>query len=165
MEQNQNQGMKDLLQFLLTSQPGARAAVRGSKEYPSIWGTVLFYSVTGGVLVVYQVFGLPAGNGPCKNPVFGFHIHENGNCTGNDQDPFAAVGTHYNPANCIHPFHAGDLPPLFGNQGYAFGAVFTDRFNIQEVLGRAVVIHSDPDDFTTQPAGNAGKKIACGKIV
>jgi len=42
--------------------------------------------------------------------------------------------------------------------------VFSDRIRVEELIGRTVVIHSDPDDFRTQPAGNAGKKIACGVI-
>jgi len=42
--------------------------------------------------------------------------------------------------------------------------VKTDRFSVDEIIGRTVVIHSDPDDFLSQPAGNAGKKIACGEI-
>ena len=43
-------------------------------------------------------------------------------------------------------------------------AVLTDRFCVEEVIGRTVIIHSDPDDFHTQQSGNAGKKIACGVI-
>ena len=42
--------------------------------------------------------------------------------------------------------------------------VFTDRFCVEEIIGKTVIIHNDPDDFHTQPAGNAGKKIACGVI-
>ena len=48
--------------------------------------------------------------------------------------------------------------------GRAYLAVRTDRFRVQEIIGRTVVIHSDPDDFRSQPAGNAGTKIACGVI-
>ena len=64
----------------------------------------------------------------------------------------------------VHPKHAGDLPPLMGCQGNAYLAVKTDRFIVHDIIGKTVVIHSDPDDFHTQPAGNAGKKIACGVI-
>lgn len=60
--------------------------------------------------------------------------------------------------------HAGDLPPLLSCQGNAYLSVKTDRFSVNEIIGRTVVIHSNPDDFHTQPAGNAGKKIACGVI-
>ena len=56
------------------------------------------------------------------------------------------------------------MPPLFANAGYAFLVFYTDRFTVPEVVGRTVVIHDMPDDFTTQPAGNSGKKIACGVV-
>ena len=42
--------------------------------------------------------------------------------------------------------------------------VFTDRFQPQDVVGRTVIIHDQPDDFTSQPSGNSGEKIACGEI-
>ena len=42
--------------------------------------------------------------------------------------------------------------------------VFTDRFTVDDAIGKTVVIHSEPDDFRTQPSGNAGTKIACGVI-
>ena len=60
--------------------------------------------------------------------------------------------------------HAGDLPPLFGNHGFAFAVFLTDRFSVREVLGKTVIVHLKPDDFTTQPSGSAGEKIACGEI-
>lgn len=62
--------------------------------------------------------------------------------------------------------HAGDLPPLLSNaRGKAFGAVLCDGFTLNEILGKSVIIHRAPDDFTSQPAGNAGERIACGTIV
>ena len=57
------------------------------------------------------------------------------------------------------------MPPLLGANGYAFGAFVTDRFTISEIIGRSVILHAHPDDFTTQPAGGAGQKIACGEIM
>ena len=48
--------------------------------------------------------------------------------------------------------------------GYAFSACLTDRFSVHEIIGRMVVLHSSPDDFSTQPSGNAGAKIVCGEI-
>lgn len=56
------------------------------------------------------------------------------------------------------------MPPLFSVNGNAFLCFMTNRFKIKEVLGKSVIIHSKPDDFTTQPSGNAGEKIACGMI-
>ena len=154
----------DRLASTLRQFPCAAAGIRGSGEYPRIAGSVLFYQMKRGVLVVAEIFGLPAPEGECKSPVYAFHIHRGGQCSGNESDPFANALTHYDPQNCPHPHHAGDMPPLFGNDGYAFQAFFTDRFSVDEVVGKTVIIHSGPDDFTTQPAGNAGKKIACGVI-
>lgn len=152
------------IQNILKRPPDARAVVNGSSAHPSIEGFVNFYQIPGGVFLTAQVQGLPQGDGPCAPNIFGFHIHEGGSCTGNAEDPFADTGMHYNPRNCPHPAHAGDLPPLFGNKGYAVMAVFTDRFSVNEIIGRSVIIHASPDDFTTQPSGNSGTKIACGRI-
>lgn len=83
---------------------------------------------------------------------------------GNSEDAFADTKGHYSIDNCMHPYHTGDMPPLFGNQGYAFSIFLSDRFNVYDILGRTVVIHLHPDDFHTQPSGNSGMKIACGII-
>ncbi len=145
--------------------PDAAAVLQGGAAYPSIHGLVRFYQTRRGVLVVAEVRGLPAPDEPCQRPVFGFHIHSGERCTGTADDPFADAATHYDPNGCPHPHHAGDLPPLFGNAGTAFLSVLTDRFTVRDILGRTVIIHSQPDDFVTQPAGNAGVKIACGVIL
>lgn len=79
-------------------------------------------------------------------------------------DLFSGAMAHYNPADCNHPFYAGDLPPLFGNHGYAFSVFLTERFLMSEVIGKTVITHGNPDDFTTQPSGNAGEKLAYGVI-
>ena len=79
-------------------------------------------------------------------------------------DPLANAMSHYNPDGCVHPYHAGDLPPLFGNDGLALSLFLTNRFSVDEVIGRTVIIHDHPDDFVTQPSGNSGAKIACGVI-
>ncbi len=139
--------------------------MKGSTAYPNIQGLVQFYQTKQGVLVSAEIDGLPASEGICSNPVFGFHIHSGGHCEGNEHDPFAESMSHYNPADCEHPFHAGDLPPLFGNQNYAFSAFLTNRFTLPEIIGKTLIIHRKPDDFTTQPSGNAGEKISCGKII
>ncbi len=144
--------------------PEAAAVLQGSTAYPSVRGLVRLYQARSGVLVVTEVIGLPTPDDPCAAPVFGFHVHSGNSCTGNAEDPFADTLTHYDPDGCQHPYHAGDLPPLFGAGGRAFSAVLTDRFTVREVVGRAVIIHAHPDDFMTQPAGNAGMKMACGII-
>lgn len=150
---------------LLHSNPRAYAIVRGSDQYPNLSGEVRFYQTVYGTFVSAEFFGLPTAASPCQDPVFGFHIHSGSQCTGTTSDPFANAMTHYNPYNCPHPHHAGDLPPIFGNNGYGFSSFLTNRFSVTELIGRTVILHSMPDDFTSQPAGNAGTKIACGTIV
>ena len=143
----------------------AVAQIKGSSKYPDISGTVQFYECSSGIIVTARIFNLPYSDIPCSNRIFGFHIHEGESCSGNMEDPFADAMTHYNPGNCMHPYHAGDLPPLFGNKGHAYMSVLTNRFTIDEILGKTVIIHAQPDDFKTQPSGNSGEKIACGIIV
>lgn len=141
----------------------AAAMVKGSKLYPDLHGKVTFRQTPKGVLVTAEAYGLPHSE-EHEFGIFAFHIHQGESCTGNSEDPFADAGGHFNPQGLLHPYHAGDLPPLFGNRGYAYMSVLTDRFKINEIIGKTVIIHLQPDDFTTQPSGNAGAKIACGKI-
>ena len=78
--------------------------------------------------------------------------------------PFDQVGSHYTPTSQPHPDHAGDLPPLFSTFGYAWTIFYDGRVSINEIIGKSIIIHSNKDDFTPQPSGNSGKKIACGVI-
>lgn len=149
---------------VLNREADAVAIVRGSKEYPNIWGKVRFYSMQNSVMVRTEISGLPQNSDPCRMPIFAFHIHGGTACSGNNEDPFADAGSHYDLNGCPHPYHAGDMPPLFGVKGNAFSVFVTDRFTLSEVISRVVIIHEHPDDFMTQPSGNSGKKIACGII-
>lgn len=149
---------------LLRRKPDAVAGIEGSSSYPDITGVVQFYETDAGVIVYAEIEGLPKGSAPCGGRLFGFHIHEGTSCGGTMGDPFAGAMGHYDPHGCGHPYHAGDLPPLFGNGGFALSLFLTDRFTVTEVTGKAVIIHDRPDDFTTQPSGNSGTKIACGII-
>ncbi len=149
---------------LLRGRPQAEAAVTGSESCPGIRGTVKFYETGEGTLVLAEIEGLPRSAQPCEERIFGLHIHEGGACGGDGEDPFAHVMSHYDPGGCDHPHHAGDLPPLFGCGGFALSLFLTGRFSVAEVVGRTVIIHDRPDDFTTQPSGNSGTKIACGAI-
>jgi len=102
-----------------------------------------------------------------ENPIgpHGFHIHEFGDCQiGDPADPFQAVGGHWNPTNQPHGNHAGDFPVLFSNQGRANMCFFTNAFKPEQVINKAIIIHQNPDDYRTQPAGDAGKRLACGII-
>ena len=66
--------------------------------------------------------------------------------------------------NQPHGNHAGDFPVLFSNNGVARMCFFTNKFKVADIIGKAVVIHQSPDDYRTQPAGDAGKRLACGVI-
>ena len=149
---------------LFRSLPDGVAVLTGSEGYPEIRGMVRFYQTVYGVILLAEVTGLPVGTGRCDDPVLGLHIHGGAHCRGTAGEPFAEAGMHYNPGGCLHPFHAGDLPPLFSAGGRGFLATLTNRFTVEEVLGKTVILHGSPDDFTTQPAGNAGRRIACGEI-
>ncbi|MDQ7956139.1 MAG: superoxide dismutase family protein [Rhodocyclaceae bacterium] len=128
-------------------------------------GKVTFTALDHGVRVAGEVRGLTPGE-------HGFHIHEKGDCGDNGN----ASGGHFNPAGGTHGkfgaagSHAGELPSLVA------GADGTARFSVEvhsisltdgaanNVVGRALVVHRDRDDYTTQPAGNSGPRIACAVI-
>ena len=149
---------------IFNQKPKAFASLRGSNRFPKINGVVYFFEIKEGIVVVTNVSGLPDIQNGFKSPVFAFHIHSGTSCSGNQTDYFANTKNHYNPQNNPHPYHAGDMPPLFGCNGSAFSAFLTNRFTIKEIIGKTVVIHYNNDDFKTQPSGNSGEKIACGEI-
>ncbi len=146
----------------------AAAVLEGSVNYPDITGEVIFVQKEEGVEVTARVFNLPPfsrENGKTVSP-FGFHIHEGISCfSGSGENPFPKAGGHYNPDNQPHGNHNGDFPVLFPTtKGTAYLRFITDRFTVNDILGRVVVVHLSPDDYRTQPAGNTGEKIACGVI-
>lgn len=149
----------------IKKRPYAISRIKGNNNNPRINGIAYFYKVQSGVLVSIQITGLPLSDDICKKPVFAVHIHSGNSCTGNNTDPFADALTHYNPNNCAHPYHAGDLPPIFGANGIGLSVFLTNRFSAEEIIGKTIIIHSAPDDFTTQPSGNSGTKIACGVVL
>jgi len=131
-----------------------------------IWGSVSFVETGGVVEVRADVRNLPPGG------EFGFHVHEKGDCSSPD---FMSAGGHFNPGGKPHAHfgkperHAGDMPNLRadgeGNATYAFETpLLTVKAGPNSVVGRAVVIHLNRDDYTSQPAGNSGSRIACGLI-
>ncbi|NIK28171.1 Cu-Zn family superoxide dismutase [Thalassobacillus devorans] len=147
----------------------ARARIQGGPLAEGLTGDVYFYELPYGVEVFIQVQGLPeyqpGENGKKQVGPHGFHIHENGSCQiGDESDPFQAAGGHWNPDNQPHGNHAGDFPVLFSNEGFARMMFFTSRFKVDDVIGKAVIIHESPDDYQSQPAGDAGKRLACGVI-
>ncbi|UKK96860.1 superoxide dismutase family protein [Brevibacillus brevis] len=158
----------------VSSQHGRRtgqsfAEIQGGPLAPNLHGYVVFTDVPYGTEVFVEVSGLPAfqpatGNQQQIGP-FGFHLHEHGVCTvGNREDPFTAAGSHWNPTQQPHGNHVGDFPVLFSNDGYARMTFFTNKISAADVVGRSLIIHQSPDDFHSQPAGNSGKRLACGLI-
>lgn len=119
---------------------------------------VWFSDTNEGVRVDAQILGLP----PNDTGFYGFHVHETGSCS---QPDFSDAGGHYNPGNTAHPLHAGDVPPLLATRsGSAWLSFITTRFTVRDIIGRSVVIHENRDDYTSQPAGDSGKRIGCGII-
>lgn len=142
--------------------PSAKAIIKGSSEFPELSGMMMLYQTRSHVLIAVNVQNLPK----TKNGFFGLHIHEGDRCENSaDGQSFISAGDHFNPNDVNHPQHAGDLPPLLCNFGSAFTVFTAARFYVGDVLGCTVIIHDMPDDFTTQPAGNSGKRIACGIIL
>ena len=149
---------------LLLGECSAYAKIEGDISHHELNGLAAFFTLDNGVLVVTEVRGLPTFETQCERGIFAMHIHGGGSCTGPSDDAFKDALMHYNPSDCRHPNHAGDLPPLFSNDGFAFSAVYTERFTVSEIIGRTVVIHAAPDDFMTDPSGNSGARIGCGVI-
>lgn len=130
-------------------------------------GKVTMMPMAGGVHLTGTVGGLPA------NSTHGFHIHEKGDCSAADA---SSAGPHFNPAAAPHgkaesgAHHAGDMDNVVAN---AEGVVNLDIHvsgvtlgggAANDIAGRALVVHAAPDDYTSQPAGNAGARVACGVI-
>lgn len=142
--------MENFLKIVSSGRPNAVAVVKGSN---GLLGKVRFFETREWVAVEASFVGLP------ENKFLGFHIHEKGECDSN----FSSAGGHYGTGE--HPFHAGDMPPLFSTKsGVAFSVFLTSRFSISEILGKAVIVHNMADDFTSQPAGSSGERIGCGVI-
>ena len=123
------------------------------------------YQLEEGVYIKAYITGIPNINNQTSS-FHGFHIHEVGDCTvGNANDPFTAAKSHYNPTGAEHPMHAGDLPPILSANGVGILSFYTNRFTVDQVIGKSFILHQGYDDFTSQPAGNAGSRLACGVIV
>lgn len=149
-----------------TSGPSRASATLQPKSGSNTAGTVSFQQQPGGVLMTAAITGLP------PNTVHGFHVHEKGDCSAPDA---MSAGGHFNPTGKQHgqmtmpDHHAGDMNNVTAD---ASGNVrvsmllpsLTVGTGANSVIGRAVVVHKDPDDYKTQPTGNAGGRIACGVV-
>lgn len=145
--------------------PAAGATLRDAQG--KAVGTATFSEVAGGVRVIVTVIGTPG--------VHGFHVHAVGKCRGPD---FSSAGAHFNPGAKKHGAenakgaHAGDMPNLvvladgtgqadFVARGVTLGAGAGSLF---PKGGTALVLHARADDLKSDPAGNAGGRVACGVI-
>ncbi len=144
----------------------AVAKLAGTKGHEGVTGTILFDEVTGGVKVTAHVEGLTPGD-------HGFHIHEKGDCSAPDA---TSAGGHFNPGGHKHgapdagEHHEGDLGNLTADaSGKADKTLTLTDVTVgsgggNDVVGKGFILHDKADDFTTQPTGNAGARVACGVI-
>lgn len=159
-----NYNLYSLFESVNNKKPKYWAMLKGSPNYPKIVGMVMFFEKEEGFWIAVNVAGLPVSDEPCTPPFFGFHIHEGGNCKGNEEKTFANVGGHFNPTNCPHGAHVGDLLPLYARNGIASMYYYISGIDLNSLKGHTLIVHRHPDDFTTQPSGNSGEMIACGVI-
>lgn len=150
----------------VTPGPKAVAKLEPTKGN-AVSGVVRFQQMGDKVQVSGEVRGLK------PNSEHGFHVHEKGDCSAADG---MSAGGHFNPGGKPHAHHskaerhAGDLPNLNANgEGVATFTVETTLLAVgsgpNNVIGRSMIVHRDPDDYTSQPAGNSGPRLACGLIV
>ena len=144
--------------------PSATAVMRpasGSQAH----GSVKLTQMGDRVKVEGEIAGLEPGR-------HGFHIHDKGDCSAPDA---ASAGAHFNPGGKKHggtegaDRHGGDLGNLTANEyGKAEVSVMVDGISVgtgpNGVIGKGLIVHADPDDMKTDPAGNSGARIACGAI-
>ena len=136
-------------------------------EGNDVRGTVNFTATAGGVRVVASFTGLSEGE-------HGFHVHETGDCSAPDASSagghFAPQGTpHGAPTDPADQRHAGDLGNIeadaSGNSSYERVDEQLTLSGPNSIIGKAVIVHADPDDLESQPSGNAGARLACGVIM
>lgn len=147
--------------------PAATASLAPTRGNATV-GTVQFVQQGDVVRVSGEVRGLK------PNAEHGFHIHEKGDCSSGDG---LSAGRHFNPAGKPHGHggmdegmhHVGDLPNLKADaQGVARFSFESRTLRIgstaNDIVGRGLIVHRDPDDYVSQPVGNAGPRLACGVI-
>jgi superoxide dismutase, Cu-Zn family len=133
----------------------------------TVTGAVALDSSPQGVHITGSIQGLK------PDAEFGFHVHEKGDCSAPDG---SSAGGHFNPTQAQHgnptggTHHAGDMPNIKSNaEGVAQVDTTAAGTTLHgepatDIMGKAIVVHEGPDDYTTQPSGNSGKRVACGVI-
>jgi Cu-Zn family superoxide dismutase len=149
-----------------SSGPSATAQLKPTAGN-TVAGSVRFEQAGGKVVVTADITGLK------PNAEHGLHVHEKGDCSAPDA---MSAGGHFNPAGKPHAHygkadrHAGDMPNLKADGAGAAKLRWESQLlavgsGAADVVGRSVVVHRDPDDYASQPAGNSGPRLACGVIV
>jgi Cu-Zn family superoxide dismutase len=129
-----------------------------------VTGTITFIKVEEGIKVIADIQGLSKGK-------HGFHIHEFGDCSAPDG---TSAGGHFNPSKTLHGAphvadrHAGDMGNIEADESGKGHLEYVDRTITMDgeasIIGKSMIIHASEDDYSTQPTGNAGARIACGII-
>ncbi|MEA3535426.1 superoxide dismutase family protein [Rhizobium sp. CC-YZS058] len=130
-------------------------------------GRAMLTAGKNGVLIELEVSGMPAGTWVA------FHVHETGKCDG--PGGHESAGGHFNPGDTEHGFlaangpHAGDMPNQYVSaDGVLRAQVFNSMVKLDDnatgIRGRALMIHAKSDDNRSQPAGDAGERLACAVI-
>ena len=147
--------------------PGPKAVAKLSPtKGNSASGTVSFEQRGSKVLVSGTVTGLK------PDSEHGFHVHEKGDCSSGDG---MSAGGHFNPLAKGHGHHggaerhAGDMPNVrsdaYGAASFSFETTgLTIGSGATDIVGRGLIVHRDPDDYKSQPVGNAGPRLACAVI-
>lgn len=139
-----------------------------SKSGSSVTGTASFIEKNGKVTFVAQLAGLKPG-------AHAIHIHEKSDCSSADG---SSAGGHWNPTFKKHgkwgvgEYHKGDIGNFTADEkGNGSITLTTDEWCIgcgdpaKDILGKGLIVHQGTDDFTTQPSGNAGARVACSAII
>lgn len=139
-------------------------AVLHPTEGNDVSGIVHFVDSGAGIRVIADVEGLSPGP-------HGFHVHQFGDCSAPDG---TSAGGHFNPDDMPHGAptdterHVGDLGNISADDMGVAHFEWTDTFlsfrGTHSMVGRGVIVHAQEDDFTTQPTGAAGPRLACGVI-
>jgi superoxide dismutase, Cu-Zn family len=139
-------------------------AVLSPTQGSKVQGVVSFSKERDGVRVEASIQGLTPG-------LHGFHLHEYGDCSSPDAN---SAGGHFNPGDMPHggptaeKHHAGDLGNLQADaSGNAKLTLVSPKMAFEgpgSIVGRGVIVHAQPDDFTTQPTGASGPRVACGVV-
>lgn len=150
----------------LAQETHARALMLGADGSDA--GTITITQTPSGLLhIMVEMTGLPAGP-------HGFHVHEKGACEPDTK--FESAGGHYaleheHGSQSEGGPHPGDFPNVHvGADGVLKVEFFNDRLTLGgdnpllDTDGSAFVVHADPDDYQTQPSGNAGDRLACGVV-